>query len=71
MPDDKPPVQHVLVPREAAASVAVRVRIILQAQQYIEEVCQRYAGLEEFENELAAHDVYDAVAAIVTKKASP
>lgn len=56
-----------LVPEEAAASIAVRVRQIQQAEQYIKDVVGRYDGLKSFEASLAKHGVGEAVAAILKR----
>ncbi len=61
-------VKLILVPEEAAASIAVRIKQIQQAEAYVRDVVSRYDGLKSFEAELAKHGVSEAVKAIVTKR---
>lgn len=60
-----------LVPVEAAASVALRIKQIQQAQAYVRGVASRYDGLKSFEAELEKHGVSEAVKAIVSAAAQP
>ena len=50
-----------LVPDEAAASIAARLKVIEQCKAMIRETVKRYDGLKAFEDQLAAHGVKDDV----------
>ena len=56
-----------LVPEEAAASIAQRVKLIRQCEAYIKDVVGRYDGLKAFEAELAKHGVSGDVLDIIKK----
>lgn len=56
-----------LVPDEAAASIAARIKTIHQCEQYIRETVKRYDGLKAFEAELEKHGVSDGVTAIMKR----
>jgi len=50
-----------LVPDQAAASIAARIKTIENCKAMIRETVERYDGLKAFEDKLAAHGVKDAV----------
>jgi hypothetical protein len=50
-----------LVPDQAAASIAARIKTIENCKAMIRETVKRYDGLKAFEDHLAAHGVKDAV----------
>ena len=56
-----------LVPEEAAASIAQRVKLIKSCEVYIKDVVGRYDGLKAFEAELAKHGVAKDVLDIIKK----
>lgn len=59
--------KYILVPEEAAESIAVRVKSIKQAEAYIKEVVARYDGLKAFEAELQKHGVSKDVLDIIKR----
>jgi hypothetical protein len=50
-----------LVPEQAAASIAARIKTIENCKAMIRETVKRYDGLKAFEDHLAAHGAKDAV----------
>jgi hypothetical protein len=50
-----------LVPDQAAASIAARVKVIENCKTMIRETVKRYDGLKAFEDQLAGLGVKDAV----------
>lgn len=50
-----------LVPDQAAASIAARVKVIEQCKVMISETVKRYDGLKVFEDQLAQLGAKDAV----------
>lgn len=56
-----------LVPAEAAASIAARLKTIEQCEAIIRETVVRYDGLRAFEAELAKRGISDKVAALMKK----
>lgn len=50
-----------LVPDQAAASIAARLKVIEQCKAMIRDTVKRYDGLKAFEDQLAGHDVKEAV----------
>lgn len=56
-----------LVPAEAAASVAARVRTLQQCEKAVREVAARYQGVKDFDAELKKLGVGAAVAAIIKR----
>lgn len=56
-----------LVPVEAAASIAARIKTIQQCEAYIRETVKRYDGLKAFESELVKHSVSEAVLEITKR----
>lgn len=54
-------VKFTLVPDEAAASIAQRIKLIETCEAYVRETVARYDGLKAFEAELAKHGVADKV----------
>lgn len=57
----------VLMPHEAAASIAVRIRRIAADEAYVKAVVARYDGLKAFDAELQKHGVSKEVLEIIKK----
>lgn len=50
-----------LVPDQAAASIAARIKVIENCKAMIRETVKRYGGLKAFEDQLGKAGVKDAV----------
>lgn len=60
-------VKTTLVPEQAAASVAARVKTVVSCEAWIKDVVKRYDGLKTFEAELQKHGALDVVRQIMKK----
>lgn len=56
-----------LVPNEAAASIAARLKTIERCEEIIRETATRYDGLKAFEAELSKLGVAEKVAALLKR----